>query len=360
MCVISAQYGKAVNDKPGYEYRNLLWTPLTGTDHSTHQGIIDDLKAIPGVLDVQMSYSLPLDYSSGNNIFQMKDGNKEELFNIADQYEGSAGLFEMLEIPFIEGRYPRIASEVAVSESFVNKMMEFQDWSDGAVGKQIQITEHSRSAEDAFTVSGVYKDYRINTLTNQDTRASIKFLGETGSTSLNFMAIKVSDISTEMIARVEESIQARIENKEIEVKAYRDSMREAYSDERKMRNTVMAGCAVSIIIALFGLVGYVHDESQRRSKEMAVRKINGASVMEIIGIYVTEITKLSIPALIIGNAGAYFASTLWLKNFSEKIALSPWYFILADIFIMMLVIACAVLNSLKISRSNPVESLKNE
>ena len=45
MCVISAQYGKAVNDKPGYEYRNLLWTPLTGTDHSTHQGIIDDLKA---------------------------------------------------------------------------------------------------------------------------------------------------------------------------------------------------------------------------------------------------------------------------------------------------------------------------
>ena len=209
-------------------------------------------------------------------------------------------------------------------------------------------------------MSGVYKDYRINTLTNQDTRASIKFLGETGSTSLNFMAIKVSDISTEMIARVEESIQARIENKEIEVKAYRDSMREAYSDERKMRNTVMAGCAVSIIIALFGLVGYVHDESQRRSKEMAVRKINGASVMEIIGIYVTEITKLSIPALIIGNAGAYFASTLWLKNFSEKIALSPWYFILADIFIMMLVIACAVLNSLKISRSNPVESLKNE
>ena len=360
MCVISAQYGKAVNDKPGYEYRNLLWTPLTGTDHSTHQGIIDDLKAIPGVLDVQMSYSLPLDYSSGNNIFQMKDGNKEELFNIADQYEGSAGLFEMLEIPFIEGRYPRTASEVAVSESFVKKMMEFQDWSDGAVGKQIQITEHSRSAEDAFTVSGVYKDYRINTLTNQDTRASIKFLGETGSTSLNFMAIKVSEVSTEMIARVEEAIQARIENKEIEVKAYRDSMREAYSDERKMRNTVMAGCAVSIIIALFGLVGYVHDESQRRSKEMAVRKINGASVMEIIGIYVTEITKLSIPALIIGNAGAYFASTLWLKNFSEKIALSPWYFILADIFIMLLVIACAVLNSLKISRSNPVESLKNE
>ena len=81
----------------------------------------------------------------------------------------------MLEIPFIEGRYPQSPTEIAVSESFVEKMMEFRDWSDGAVGKQVYITEHG-----AVTISGVYKDYRINTLTNQDMRASIKFFGEVG------------------------------------------------------------------------------------------------------------------------------------------------------------------------------------
>ena len=127
-----------------------------------------------------------------------------------------------------------------------------------------------------------------------------------------------------------------------------------------MRNTVLAGCIVSIVIALFGLIGYIRDESQRRSKEMAVRKINGASVKEIIGIYVKEILKLSIPALILGNTGAYFAATLWLKNFSEKIALSPWYFILADVVIIALVSFCVIMNSLRISRSNPVDSLKND
>ena len=358
MCVISAQYNKAVNDKPGYEYRNLLWTVLTGTDKGVHQGIIDQLKSVPGVQDVQMSYSLPLDYSSGNNVL-LPEGDYVELFNIADQYEGTEGLFEMLEIPFIEGRYPQNKSEVAVSVSFVEKMKEFQNWSDGAVGKQIAFTEHSDDGT-IFTISGVYSDYRINTLTNQDTRAGIKFYGEVGKDHMPFMAIKVSEVSNEMMRKVEDIIQSRIENKDVVVEAYKDSMREAYSGERRMRNTVLAGCIVSILIALFGLIGYIRDESQRRSKEVAVRKINGASSKEILGIYIIEIMKLSIPAIIIGNAGAWFAAILWLKNFSERISISPGYFIFADIVIIVLVTLCVIMNSLRISRSNPVESLKNE
>ena len=358
MGVISAQYNKAVNDKPGYEYDDLLWTVLTGTDRSVHQGIMNDLKLVPGVLDVQVSYTLPLDSSSGNNVYLLDNG-QENLFNIADQYSGSAGLFDMLEIPFIEGRYPQSPTEIAVSESFVEKMMEFRDWSDGAVGKQVYITEHDDQIG-AVTISGVYKDYRINTLTNQDTRASIKFYGEVGKDHMPFMAIKVSEVNTEMMQKVEEVIQARIENKDVVVKSYKDSMREAYSSERRMRNTVIIGCLVSIIIALFGLIGYVRDESQRRSKEMAVRKINGATVKEIMGIYVAEIMKLSIPAIILGNVGAWFAASAWLRNFSERIALSPWFFILADVAIILLISGCVIYNSLRISRSNPVESLKNE
>ena len=356
--VISTQYERAINDKPGYEYENLLWTVLRGTDRDVHQGIIDQLMNLQGVEDVQMSYSLPLDYSSGNNVLDPENIHKE-LFNIADQYEGTAGLFEMLEIPFVEGRYPQNNMEVAVSESFVEKMSEFVDWSDGAVGKHLYLTEHSTEGT-VFTVCGVYRDYRINTLTNEDGRASVKFFGEVGKDYMPYMAIKVSEVSPAMIAKVEETIQARIENKDVEVNSYKTSMKDAYSGERRMRNTVMIGCVVSIIIALFGLIGYIRDESQRRSKEMAVRKINGASVKEIIGIYVKEILKLSIPALILGNTGAYFAATLWLKNFSEKIALSPWYFILADVVIIALISCCVVMNSLRISRSNPVDSLKNE
>lgn len=137
-------------------------------------------------------------------------------------------------------------------------------------------------------------------------------------------------------------------------------MRDTYSDERKMRNTILAGCAICILIALFGLVGYVRDESERRSKETAVRKINGASTKDVLGLFVGEILKLGLVAAVLADVGAFFIARVWLENFAEKITLSPLIFIAADIIILAIVTATVVLNSLRISRSNPVYSLKNE
>ena len=356
--VIGSQYNKAINDKPGYEYENLIFANLRGTDRSVHQSVIDKLRTVPGVEDVQMSYTIPLEWSSGNNVFLWEQPIRE-LFNIADQYEGTEGLFAMMGIPFIEGRYPQTLSEVAVSESFLGKMAEFEDWSDGAVGKQIYISEHSNDGT-ALTVSGVYKDYRIRNLTNPDERASVKFYAKVGEGYMPYMIVKVDVVNREVMDKADAILKEAFPEREIVFTAYRDAMREAYSDERKMRNTVLAGCAICILIALFGLVGYVRDESERRSKEMAVRKINGASVRDILGLFVGEILKLGIVAVLLADVGAFFAAGVWLENFAERISLSPWLFIVADVIVLAIVTVTVVLNCLRISRSNPVESLKNE
>lgn len=356
--VIGSQYNKAINDKPGYEYENLIFSNLRGTDRSMHQSVIDKLRTVPGVEDVQMSYTIPLEWSSGNNVFLWEQPIRE-LFNIADQYEGTEGLFAMMGIPFIEGRYPQTLSEVAVSESFLGKMAEFEDWSDGAVGKQIYISEHSNDGT-ALTVSGVYKDYRIRNLTNPDERASVKFYAKVGEGYMPYMLVKVDVVNREVMDKADAVLKEAFPEREIVFTAYRDAMREAYSDERKMRNTVLAGCAICILIALFGLVGYVRDESERRSKEMAVRKINGASVRDILGMFVGEILKLGIVAVLLADVGAFFAAGVWLENFAERISLSPWIFIVADVIVLAIVTVTVVLNCLRISHSNPVESLKNE
>ena len=356
--VIGSQYNKAINDKPGYEYENLIFANLRGTDRSVHQSVIDKLRTVPGVEDVQMSYTIPLEWSSGNNVFLWEQPIRE-LFNIADQYEGTEGLFAMMGIPFVEGRYPQTLTEVAVSESFLDKMTEFEDWSDGAVGKQIYISELSNNGQ-ALTVSGVYRDYRIRYLTNPDERASVKFLGKVGEGYMPYMIVKVDVVNREVMDKADAVLKEAFPEREIVFTAYRDAMREAYSDERKMRNTVMSGCVICILIALFGLVGYVRDESERRSKEMAVRKINGASVRDILGLFVGEIMKLGIVAALLADVGAFFAAGVWLENFAERISLSALIFIAADIIVLAIVAATVVLNCLRISRSNPVESLKNE
>ena len=69
---------------------------------------------------------------------------------------------------------------------------------------------------------------------------------------------------------------------------------------------------------------------------------------------------LGIVAALIADTGAYFAARVWLENFADKISLSPLIFLSADILILAIVAATVVLCCLRISRSNPVESLKNE
>ena len=355
--VIGLQYDKAVNDKPGYEYDRLLSVNLRGTDMALHPALVDRLQGIPGVEDVQMSYEIPLTGSSGNNI-SLPDSDAE-LFNIADQYDGTEGLFTMMGIPFVEGRYPMSSSEVAVSESFLTKMAEFADWSDGAIGKQIRITGHDEKSP-VLTICGVYADYRIGALTNQDDRASVKFCGKAGEDYMPELLVKAGIVNPEIIRNLNDVLKETFPQKELEFRAYTDMMRDTYSDERKMRNTVLAGCIICLLTALFGLVGYVRDESGRRSKEMAIRKITGASTRDIVRLFVSEILKLSIVAAILADAGAFFAARVWLENFSQKIGLSPLIFVTADIAILAVVTATVVLNCLRISMSNPVESLKNE
>ena len=175
-----------------------------------------------------------------------------------------------------------------------------------------------------------------------------------------YLLAKVDVVDREMMDKTDAVLKEAFPERDIVFKAYKDEMKEAYSDERKMRNTVLSGCLICILIALFGLVGYVRDESERRSMEMAVRKINGASIRDILGLFVGEIMKLGIAAAVLADVGAWFAAKVWLENFAERISLSPLIFIAADVLILVIAAVTVVQNCLRISRSNPVESLKNE
>lgn len=362
MLVIAKQYQKAMNDDPGYEFENLVGCSFDSMTSGDIRPFVERVAELPEVIDIERSYGFPAGGASGNNVF-LSGGQYMELFNVADQYEGTDGFFEILEIPFIDGRAPRSNNEVAVSRSFVEKMMDFQDWSDGAVGKHILITEHSQTDNQTFTVSGVYEDYRIGTMNASDPRPSVKFWDDGNaedSYKMPLVMIKLNKVNQDIIGRIQQIVDELYPERRLEIVSFKEEIRGLYSEDRKMRNTIMIGCIFSVLIALFGLIGYIRDESVRRSKEMAVRKINGASTKEIMNIFIKDVFKLILIAVVIGDIGAWLAAEGWLRQFAEKITLTPWYFLATDIIVMALIIGAVILNCLRISRSNPVESLKNE
>ena len=360
MLIIGRQYQKVSHANTGYDYDNLYYISLFDGDRQAITRAVRTLGSLPEVRGVATAYNLPYNGSNGDNVYLPDDDR--ELFNIADQYECSPEFYDLMGIQFLEGRAPRDSSEIVVDEKFVAKMAEFTDWSDGAVGKQVFITGHDRSSDTErryFTISGVYKSYLIGNLTGVDPRPSALFYGEIGSMS-SWMPHVLFKVQPESLAKVKETIESALEGREISIVSYEEQMRAAYADSKKMRNTMAIGAVFSLLIALLGLIGFIRDESLRRSKEMAVRKINGATNREILGVFATDIMKLSAVMAVIACVAAFFVAHKWLEQFAEKVSLNPLYFIGGAALVLLIVLAVVVLNCLRIARANPVESLKNE
>ena len=360
MLIIGRQYQKVTHADTGYDYKDLYYFDMFDGDRQAQVRAAEALRRIPEVAGVAASYNLPYAGSNGDNVYLPDDDR--ELFNIADQYECSEGFYDLMGIEFLEGRAPRDSSEIVVDEKFVKKIAEFTDWSDGAVGKQVFITGHDRSRDSElsyFTISGVYKSYLIGNLQGVDQRPSALFYGEIGSMS-SWMPHILFKVRPDALEKVRGALNEALPDKEINIVSYEEEMRAAYADSKKMRNTMALGAMFSLLIALLGLIGFIKDESLRRSKEMAVRKINGATTQDILGVFAKDIMKLSAVMAVIACVAAYFVAHKWLEQFAEKVSLNPLYFIGGAALVLLIVLGVVVLNCLRIARANPVESLKNE
>lgn len=362
MLIIGRQNDVVSHSNPGYDYENLYFFDMYDGNRQAQMRVVETLRSIPDVTGVAVSCNLPYEGSSGDNVYLPNDDR--ELFNIADQYECSTDFYELMGIQFVAGRAPRDSNEIVVDEKFVSKMAEFADWSDGSVGKQVFVTgQHSKvidyTSKSYYTISGVYKSYLIGNLKEVDHRPSVLFYGELGS-NYCWMHHILFKIRPGSLDKVRDALDGVLEGREIDIVSYAEEMRAAYDDSKKMHNTMALGAVFSLLIALLGLIGFIKDESLRRSKEMAVRKINGATTRDILETFAIDIMKLSAVMAAVASVGAFIVAREWLEQFAEKVSLNPIFFIGGSALVLLLVLCVVVINCLRIANANPVESLKNE
>lgn len=357
LSVINKQYDYMVNVDPGYAYEKLAYCSTQGVEESVRNTAIEELRKIPEVDKVSACYDLPISGMSGNNV--SLPGDDRELFNIADMYWVKDDFFSLMEIPVIEGEVFRsdgsASNKVMVSRSFVEKMEQVAGWTGSAIGKNIIITEHSQNGE-PFTICGVYEDVCIGSTGNPDTRPTALFYDRYAPMIL----IKFHEMSPENIKKAQKVLEDVMPNRNVTVTAYYMDMIYLYKDSRTFRDSVMIGGIVTLIIALIGLLGYTSDETNRRGREIAIRKVNGATAWSILKMISKDISYIAIPAIVIGMTVAYYSGTGWLEKFTEKAPIGFFIFLAGAMMVYVLIIACVLYRAWAVSNSNPVDSLKSE
>lgn len=356
--IVSFQYKKANNFNPGYSTDNIAFVEYFTKDHSDYERILNKLDELPFIKKTGVCLSLPFIGVNGNDTWT-PDSKPEDRFNIADIYPSTSGIFDIFQPNFIEGRKPQRIGEIAVSKKYKDKMSNYNDWKDGAVGKQIFLSGHD---EPLFTISGVYEDILIGNLLNSDTRPSVWPYGELNKEGFfyQYIVMKVDEINPSVLSQIKETMENTVEDRKFDVMVYSDGIKSTYEESRKIRDVLWIGGVSSLLIALIGLIAFLNDESQRRRKELAIRKINGASSKDLFRLFYSSIIKLSLASSVVACCGAFIMGRQWLKQFSEKITLSPIIFICGTLFILIIVTAVVMANSYKIIISNPTQSLYNE
>ena len=358
--VVNRQYHRMTNDDPGYAYDNLAYIPLNMVSDTTQRRILlEELKRLPEVEMVSYSYDIPIHGSSGDNV--MLPGEDKRLFNCADQYYVGEGFFELMEIPIIDGRAfnPNLGmdEEVMISRRFAEYMERTAGWTGTPVGKQICVTSHNEGGK-AQTICGVYEDYRIGSIADNDVRPAALFYSP--RQIFGSLLVKYHRMTPEALKKTEEMLAQLMPDKEMYVYSYPAEMAALYVDTLNFRNAVLAGGLITLAILIIGLVGYIADEVNRRRKEIAIRKINGAVMGDIQHIFLKDLAKILLPAVVLGVPLAWKVAEGWQQQFSEKVPLS-WYFFAGGILLVIAVIfGVAGYNVHRIANDNPANSLKVE
>ena len=355
LIVVGRQYRMMVNDNPGYDYSTLGSVLKDGVSSEQCLLAMEELRKLSCVKGVTMAYANLTEHQSGDNIYL--PGSERENMNIADLYYVGDGYFDVMGIPIISGRtfteQADTLREVMVSRQFEERMKQIAGW-ERAVGKQIICT----SFEGPYTIVGVYEDTRIGSITNPDTRPSICYYSRKPD-RMHYILIRFQSMDgLEEANKLVKELMS--DNPDIAVTPYNQMVTELYTDAHRFRTTVMIGGLVALLIALIGLVGYLAGEIGRRQKEIAIRKVNGATIADVLRLFQTDILRVALPAVVIGAAGAWYVARLWLEQFSEKTALSPLIFIGGAALVTAVILTVVCLGCYRVASSNPVDYLKNE
>ena len=133
-----------------------------------------------------------------------------------------------------------------------------------------------------------------------------------------------------------------------------------YLEQERFGRSLMYATLLTIFIALLGLIGLTAFSVQRRTKEIGIRKVLGASVAGIIEMLSREFITLVLVAFLIATPVSWYLGNLWLQDFAFRSPLSWWIYAGAGAVVLVVVFLTVTLQSLSAATANPADALRNE
>ena len=321
--------------------------------HNSAEVFKNNLKAKTGITDVSASAAIP-GLTGWDGQFAYPEGRTKDEGLIVEYIPVDYEYIETLGLEFAEGRNFIHNSKLDFNESFIinETAVEKFGWgnSKSAIGKKL-----ATSGKEGKVI-GVLKDYHQHGLQNQ-----IKPIVLSLVNFIRIFAIKYENISgKDAITAITSSWKDTYQGYPFEYRFFDEVIQRQYEREEKSSHFFQLATFLSIVIACLGLLGLSIYTAKKRIKEIGVRKVTGAKVMNIVTLLSRDFLKLVLIAIVISIPIAWYAMSEWLQDFAYRVELNWWVFLLAGLSAISIAFLSVCYHSIRAANMNPVDSLRTE
>ena len=260
----------------------------------------------------------------------------------------------LLKIPIVQGRnfsadHPSDSSRsIIVNEAFVKEA----GWKN-PIGQLLSYNDQK------YQVVGEVKDYHFRSL-NYKIESEVFFMG-TQSNNYGMLYIKIKPNSeSASLSYIEKTFKSLFPLNPYSYEFKNDENLKNYEAEARWKKIMLFGAILTIFISCIGLFGLSVLSAEKRTKEIGIRKVLGASVNNIVTILSTDFLKLVIFSLVIAIPISWFASKKWLDNYPYRITLSWWMFAIVCGLVVVIALTTVCFQAIRAAMANPAKSLRTE
>ena len=351
--VIYNQLNHIQNQNLGFEKDQVLVIPVSSSPLS--DGFVEKFEAfrpalmnVAGVKSVSVSSSIPSNRIMVESVQVI--GSEKQLNSrllLGDEFLIDTYGLKLVAGENVKAHLPNTPYEYILNESAAKVLFENED----PINKKIVWNR------DTGRVAGIVADFNFESLHHK-----VEPLVIGSNTRFGWISVRFEPKSMEALRNGIEKISQELYPNlpPIEYELLDDRFEHMYLSEARLRTIVWMFCIISIILTISGIFGMATYLARQRTKEIAVRKVLGSKLSDLLKLLSKDFLLLLCIALALAIPTGVYISKWWLQGFANSISMSPWIFIVSGFSLVLLVMGSAGYVTLKASSVNPAEALKNE
>jgi putative ABC transport system permease protein len=331
----------------GFNKESLISMNIAPKDVHSYPVFKEELLKNPNIKNVAGTNNLPLSKMGMiyGEVYTDSLGNQQmratEFINVDNDF------FNTMEINFSQGGDFKGNAE---NQCIVNQTLVDER------GIKDPLNETIKLGGKEYRICGVIEDFH-----NKSMQMSIQpLVAHYSPDKISHAIVRFSGNPSETIELMRKTATAYFPNTIFEYEFFDQRIAAAYNAERKFSNIINLLTALSIFIAVLGLLGVSYFSSLLRIKEIGIRKVNGAKISEVLMMLNKDFVKWVGIGFFVAIPIAYYAMHKWLENFAYKTTLSWWIFALAGLLALGIALLTVSFQSWKAATRNPVEALRYE